>query len=407
MLEPARATLNAFPNSPYAAELQRGASGGSFRPELEAEFVRVRLRSNRTVVRVVAALALVLSSIRGADQILNDAWTTAQFSFFLVSLVASLALCAVAWSPWFEKIYLAVAHVVVPFRNALVAMTIASTLAQGQLEASMFLPLLVIGPFFFLGLSFRAALATVALTCTVYVAAALVFGMAAPLLLRTCLHLLLGIGASSIVARHLEQESRRSFLERHLIAELAQHDPLTGLKNRRVFDENLEHLWKNAVAEMRSMAVLLIDVDHFKAYNDLHGHQAGDRALRRVAQALLALVVGPHDVIGRYGGEEFAVILYDVDGETAETLAQRMRRAVSELPLEDDGHTGGRSVTISIGVAAVEPSRERRSRGALQLADQALYEAKVRGRNRVTLMDQAAHRMLKTGVFAKISSGSV
>jgi diguanylate cyclase (GGDEF)-like protein len=218
------------------------------------------------------------------------------------------------------------------------------------------------------------------------------------------LHLLLGVAAASIVARHLEQESRRSFLERHLIAELAQHDPLTGLKNRRVFDEHLESLWKQAVAEMRSMAVLLVDVDHFKAYNDLHGHQAGDRALRRVAQALLALVTGPRDVIGRYGGEEFAVILYDADAETAETLAQRMLRAVSELKLEDDAHRAGASVTISIGVAAVEPSRERRSRGALQLADQALYEAKVRGRNRVIVMDQAAHRLLQTGVFAKISS---
>ena len=105
-------------------------------------------------------------------------------------------------------------------------------------------------------------------------------------------------------------------------------------------------------------------------------------------------------MLARYGGEEFAVVLYDVDRAQAEAHAERMRRAVSGLALE---HRGSRfsSVTISIGVAIVAPTPGRRARGALQLADQALYEAKVRGRNRIEVMDQAAHRLLVTGVFAK------
>lgn len=405
MRESFKAVLNAFPSSAYAAEIERGMAGQPFRPDLEAEFTRTRLRGHRTVVRVVATLSVVLGALRGADQILHDAWTTLQLSLFFVSFAASLALCVVAWGPWFERAYLRVANVVVPPRSMVVAVVAAGALAQGQVEASMFLPLLVIGPFFFLGLSFRSAFVTVALTCVAYVAAALSFGLAVPLLLRTLLHMLLWGGASAVVARHLEHESRRSFLERRLIAELAQHDPLTGLKNRRVFDQHLEQLWTDTAAGRQTMAVLLIDVDHFKAYNDRYGHQAGDRALRRVAQALLPFVTGPRDIVGRYGGEEFAVVLCDSDAEEAEDLAQKMRRAVSELVFEHEGQKANSSVTISIGVAAVVPNLGRHSRGALQLADQALYDAKLRGRNRVVVMDQSAHDLLKTGVFTKVSTG--
>jgi diguanylate cyclase (GGDEF)-like protein len=176
---------------------------------------------------------------------------------------------------------------------------------------------------------------------------------------------------------------------------------LTGLKNRRVFDEQLSRLWQQAVEDRRSIAMLLIDVDHFKPFNDRYGHQAGDQALQRVAQTLQAFVSRPLDVLARYGGEEFAVILYDIDAREAEELAERMRRAVSELAIEHHGSRVRATLTISVGVALIEPSRDRQARGALQLADQALYEAKIRGRNRVALMDQTAHRLLETGVFRR------
>ena len=145
----------------------------------------------------------------------------------------------------------------------------------------------------------------------------------------------------------------------------------------------------------------MVDIDHFKAYNDWAGHQAGDETLRRVAQTLQTFVKRPLDVLARYGGEEFAVVSYDIDSNEAEMLAERMRVAVGALAIKHEGATAGGSVTISIGVAVIQPSADRRSRGALQLADQALYEAKVRGRNRVELLDDVAHRLLVTGVFAK------
>ena len=406
MVVPSRPNLSAFPSSPYAAELQRGAASRSFSAEFEAEYVRAHLFGNHTLIRVACGLAVLLAAFRGAEEAFAGSSDPMQLIGLVLVLTGSLALAAIAWSRGFERFYLPLAQIVVPIRNSVAAICIAQAAAYGQLEMLMVVPLMVLGPFFFLGLSLRVALLTVVLTVVSFVVAAAVFELALPVMLRSCVFLLMAAIACAIAARHLDKSSRTSFLESHLIAELAQHDALTGLKNRRIFDEHLERLWQQAIEDTRAIAILLMDVDHFKPYNDLYGHQAGDRALRRVAQALQTLVSRPLDVLARYGGEEFAVILYDIDGRQAEALAERMRRAVSELAIEHRGSRPDSVVTISVGVAVIDPSRERRSRGALQLADQALYEAKVRGRNRVEVMDQAAHSLLETGVFAKQSLAS-
>src|SRR5947207_7499116 len=186
-------------------------------------------------------------------------------------MVCSVMLTVVAFTPWFGRFYMPLAQVLVPIRNPLVSVTVASTAASGQLESLMLLPLLVIGPFFVHGLRFRAALICVALAVLAYVVAALVFGLPPKLVVRSCLLLLFVSAACGIVALHLDRTSRRSFLESRLIADLAQRDALTGLNNRRVFDEHLESLWARASAEGRVLTIMLIDVDHFKAYNDRYG----------------------------------------------------------------------------------------------------------------------------------------
>ncbi len=135
----------------------------------------------------------------------------------------------------------------------------------------------------------------------------------------------------------------------------------------------------------------MIDIDHFKAYNDRYGHQAGDQTLRRVAQTAQTFVRRPLDVLARYGGEEFAAILYDVDRDQAMGIADQIHRAVREMALSTVGSRTSRAVTISIGVAVIHPTFKRNPRGSLQLADQALYEAKARGRNRVQFMDDTEY----------------
>lgn len=395
----APAHVATFSYSAKAAKPHNGADR-ELHPSLEAELALRRLYENRTLIRVSSLLALLAVVARGADQILLGALTQVQIVQAALVLASSMALAALAWGPWFGRLYLPLAVVLVPLRNSLVALTVAGVAARGQTEALMLLPMLAIGPFLVFGLTYRAALAGVAVTIGVYAAAAVTFGLEPALIVRSCLLLLLVTGACSVAAYTLERTARARFLETHAMAELAQHDALTNVKNRRVFDEHLERLWQRAAEERCVLAILLFDVDHFKAYNDRYGHQAGDRALRRVADVLQGFVTGPQDLLARYGGEEFAVLLYDVDAAAVRELAERMRKAVATLALE---HRGSRVavVTTSLGVAIVEPSLERRARGAVQLADEALYQAKTRGRNRVEILDSAAHEVLQTGVFAK------
>lgn len=387
-----------FPDSPYAAELRRRA-GRRFSPEVEAEYIRHHLRGHATVIRVSCVLASLLSVRRLVELIVFEAPAPTYLALVGVMIAISLVLASLVFGRALERCYLPVARVGVPIRNVLGAIAIAATTANGQPEALMLLPLMVVGPFFFLGIPFWNALLAVSVAIASYVVAAVVLDLPFPLILRSSMLLLMAAAACTVAAWHLEKWSRRSFLEHSLVAELAEHDALTGLNNRRVFDEQMTRLWQRASADDKTIAILLIDVDHFKAYNDLYGHQAGDHALRAVARALQRLVTRPHDVIVRYGGEEFGAILYDIDQTQAEMLAERMRQAVVDLALEHRGSRGYGKVTISIGVALVDPSRQRRSRGAVQLADQALYEAKLEGRNRVHLKDQAEHGLLITGIF--------
>ena len=318
----------------------------------------------------------------------------------LLVVVTSLALAGIAWSPGFMRLYPKWAEVLVPAKNSLIALQVASAAAHGQPEMLLALPITLIGPFFFLGLPFRASLLCCAATIVTYVIGVSIFAVPHLIAMHSYVLLAGGIAACVIAVWHLEKVSRKSFLESQLIRELAQRDALTGTRNRRVFDEHLETAWQQALVNRRTMAILLIDIDHFKAYNDHYGHQAGDQALRRVAQTVQKMVRRPSDILTRYGGEEFAAILCDIDAPQAREIAERIRCAVGDLCIEHRASRTATRVTISVGVAVVEPSASRSALGAVQLADQALYEAKVQGRNRVEVMDRDQHDLLVTGVFS-------
>jgi diguanylate cyclase (GGDEF)-like protein len=394
-------SLSAIPDSPYGAELQRGSASLSFSSQtLEAEYLSADLIHSRTLIRIACTLAALLTVFRGVEQAV-EGFGDGVFPIFVLVILGSLVLASIAWSPTFEGRFLQWARIIVPIRNSIAAVYAAEVAARGHIEMLMVLPLLLIGPFFFLGLRLRTALVSGVLTLVSFAAAAVFFELALNVAFRPCAFLLVGLIACTIAARHLERGSRTSFLESRVMAELAQHDALTGTKNRRVFDEHLSRLWQQAMEDGRAIAILLIDVDHFKAYNDRYGHQAGDHALRRIAQTLQTFVCRPLDVLARYGGEEFAVILYDVDRLQAMDFAARIHRAVGELAIEHRASRTADGVTISVGVAAIRPANKRNSRGALQLADQALYEAKARGRNRVELMNDTEYGMLVTGAFSR------
>ena len=169
----------------------------------------------------------------------------------------------------------------------------------------------------------------------------------------------------------------------HRLNNLARVDPLTGLFNRRHVNEYLDQAWMRAIRHQQSLAVVMVDIDHFKAYNDKHGHPAGDRCIYQVARALSDSVRGPVDVVGRYGGEEFIAILTQADHQAAMQVAERMRSAVTQLYMPHGASSASPSVSISVGVACMDLHTDLSVGHVLQRADQALYRAKHEGRNRV------------------------
>ncbi len=160
-------------------------------------------------------------------------------------------------------------------------------------------------------------------------------------------------------------------------------DGLTNIANRRRFDEFLEREWRRGLRDGTPISVIMTDIDFFKAYNDTYGHEAGDEILKMVAGALSATLNRPADLVARYGGEEFVVVLPGTDSGGAALLAERLRGGVESLQIAHAGSRVGVHVTISLGVATMVPQRGVSPDVLVAAADQALYQAKHEGRNRV------------------------
>jgi len=164
---------------------------------------------------------------------------------------------------------------------------------------------------------------------------------------------------------------------------LARVDALTGVANRRQFDQVLQSEWSRARRSGQGMALLMVDIDHFKEFNDRFGHPLGDACLRAVATALSGCATRGSDVVARYGGEEFAVVVSGTTRDGALALAETMRLAVERLRLATTEPVGSVGVTISIGVAHVALIASADPGALLAATDAALYDAKHAGRNRV------------------------
>ena len=171
----------------------------------------------------------------------------------------------------------------------------------------------------------------------------------------------------------------RQYAEQEL-SQLAATDALTGVANRRSLDQTLRHEWFRAQRSGKPLSLLMIDADHFKAFNARHGHQAGDDALRALAEVIRASVHRPADLVARYGGEEFSVVLAETGSEGAQQIAEHIREAVQKLPLVDAGEP---PMSVSIGIATWTEASDINLEQLLFSADKALYQAKEGGRNRV------------------------
>lgn len=191
------------------------------------------------------------------------------------------------------------------------------------------------------------------------------------------------IVAPVVVARvknHLQLKQYRDHLEN-----IAFIDGLTGIPNRRSFDQHIRAEWQRGVRSASELSLLLIDIDHFKQYNDTYGHQAGDACLAVVAKALSSSVHRPGDLVARYGGEEFVCILPATNIEGASAIGTTLREAVNYLKIPHKSSSVCNQVTISIGGASIMPDQSSDIGDLIGAADAMLYKAKSEGRDRVVI----------------------
>ncbi len=190
--------------------------------------------------------------------------------------------------------------------------------------------------------------------------------------------------------RQLEQEiQERKIIEKTLqkvnqkLERLVNVDGLTGVSNRRHFDDYLAREWRRLKREQQPLSLILCDVDHFKLYNDSYGHLQGDDCLRQVAQTIAQVLNRPADLVARYGGEEFALILPNTDLSGAQEVATKVQQAIRKLKLPHKSSKTSEFVTISIGISSQIPNQEQLIEDLIRTTDRALYAAKAQGRDRI------------------------
>lgn len=167
-----------------------------------------------------------------------------------------------------------------------------------------------------------------------------------------------------------------------LLERISNTDGLTGIANRRLFEEQLEKECQYAIGYQKPISLVFIDIDYFKKYNDSFGHQKGDKCLIKIAHAIDNIIKSPDHLVARYGGEEFVIILPNTNSREATKIAEKVRKLVKNLQIQHSV-SSEEYVTVSLGVATMMPSETMSKEILIQLADQALYEAKSDGRNRV------------------------
>ncbi len=320
-----------------------------------------------------------------------------------VAVCCRAVLCALSWRADFLRIY---ARAALPL--ALLGHLCSNAVFAGQIFGSHPGYLATIAVFAFgasvlTGLQFRQSLLVNGAVLVLLIACGWQEPLPATALASVIGNAAFAMFMAGVVAVALERSVRALYLENERVSEMATSDGLTGLKNRRAFDDHLRRVWQLAIRDKRALGVLLIDVDFFKAFNDSLGHQAGDAALQSIATVVSGTARRPLDMSARYGGEELAVILYDVTREFVAEAAERVQRKVEALGIPHPRSAVSTVVTVSTGVAFVRPSTERSPQGAIMLADRGLYAAKHAGRNQATMLDRDLEA-ITTGVFASTTA---
>src|SRR5512145_1788139 len=388
--------------SPYAEQLKRGFPGLRFNGLLEKEFREVYVGQNLPRARLSGLIALILVlAVTCIDLLLGASGGTLN-TLRLGLLCPLLVVLGVAISvPGAQRWYTEVVAVGV----TLIGFVVTYMAHLGALAGSSYvlagLVIVVLYGCLFLGLLFNVAVAIAGILVAGHFITGIVVGLPFDALYYSTAILGAAAVIGGISAYNLEHALRTNFLETRVLNELAERDGMTGIYNRRIFDDYVERLWRQSRRESNSVAIIFVDIDFFKVYNDLYGHQAGDDCLKRIARCIARGAKRPFDFAARYGGEEFVLVLYGPPDEYARSVPEQIRRDVLELAIPHAGSQAGKHVTVSVGLAFAKPQTSRSLVGAIQTADEALYQAKREGRNRVVFKD-ADSDDVETGNFRVI-----
>lgn len=411
MSEPTKATDEKPARRPRVTAVRRMLSRAfpalSFDGPLESQFrrwysehVRSRIRSAMWIP-MLSLLVVMLAG--GPFQTMRDAifgphdQPVVDILRFAVIAPSCVAMLIVTYTRHYTRWFARTAQIVAPLHAMCFVVMDVLMHAQGY-SLSSWIPLITLAPFFLFGMLQAQAIRTATLIVLTYAAGGYLAGLTGG---QRTFDLTVVVFASSLGAAihySLQKSVRHNYLSTQLLSESANRDALTGIHNRRMFDEHAARMWHQATRAGVPLALLMIDIDHFKSFNDRGGHQAGDACLVKVADVLNRASRRPLDLAARYGGEEFAVLLYDARRDRVEDLCRQLHASLASVAVAHPASTTAQSVTFSIGAACVEPQPGRRVEGLIQLADEALYTAKERGRNRTVVMDRE-YESLNTGAF--------
>jgi diguanylate cyclase (GGDEF)-like protein len=398
-----RISIADLPDSPQARQLRDGFPWLTFNRELESDFRRAHFDENLLHTRVNLCLAMIITIAFNAmdSVVLTPELNRIPSMIHMLLIIPTLLIgLGATFSAQRHRIFPPLALIASTVLGVgVVAVQIIGTLG-GVTILFPCLMLSIVFVYFLAGLIFYHAIAANVIVMLVYLGV----GTALQLPGREFAYDAMAIVAANIFGASVvymnEKISRMRFLEACLLRELVARDGLTGIQNRRMFDQHIQRVWQQAVRDKVRVAVLLADIDCFKDYNDRYGHQAGDECLRAVAVSLNQCARRPLDFVARYGGEEFAVVLYEASREYVAEVLTRIQRSIAELNIPHEASRVASRLTVSIGAAFILPSTNRTPEGLIQLADEALYSAKEQGRNRVVVMESEYHT-LKTGRFEK------
>jgi diguanylate cyclase (GGDEF)-like protein len=386
-------------------ETQRAIARYRFDPELERAFEAYYLEGSLPRARWATAIYLALIAVVTAINMrggMAGIGETILHPIYLVRLgvacPALVVILAATIMPELQRRYQLIASSAVVVTSVAVMIISAMAAAAGMPQFQMGDVLIVVYGTLFLGLLARPLIAVSVALMAGFVGIGLIFGVSSDHLAFASSVMFATTLMSALTALRAERLAREGFVETQLLNDIAERDGLSGLYNRRMFDTLANRLWLQAQRDHEYLQVILVDIDHFKPYNDLYGHQAGDHCIRQVASIIARAARRPFDFCARYGGEEFALVLYAPTGSDPTAIPEQIRRETMALSITHAKSDAARVVTVSIGSAIAGPGMKRSLAGLIQSADEALYRAKQLGRNRILHVD-SNDAVTSTGTF--------